>query len=56
MREWTGEARDSSYRMLRGGDISFDVSPSARSFTASASSTVNVAGTRMQLYVTESVE
>jgi len=51
LREWTLEARDSSYRIIRGADFSINVSASARSFSAPTSGNVNVLGTRLILYI-----
>jgi len=51
LREWTLEARDSTYRMIRGGDYDCDISASARSFSAPTTGNMTMLGTRCLLYV-----
>ena len=50
VREWSLEARATSHRIIRGGDFSTDISPSARSYS-SPTSALNILGTRMIIYI-----
>jgi hypothetical protein len=52
LREWSLEARNTDQRMIRGGEFSFDISTTARSF-AYPYVAINVLGTRLMIFIEE---